>query len=102
MQSHRKGTSFLLCNYRCMTALCFRRNIFDGEADSSHLILAKAYHLHLIAKGQYILHMVDALLCDLGDVNHAFFTRSKLQECAELLDADYRSGEDLSLPRNRS
>ena len=78
MQSHRKGTSFLLCNYRCMTALCFRRNIFDGEADSSHLILAKAYHLHLIAKGQYILHMVDALLCDLADVNHAFFARCKL------------------------
>ena len=78
MQSHRKGTSFLLCNYRCMTALCFRRNIFDGEADSSHLILAKAYHLHLIAKGQYILHMVDALFCDLADVNHAFFARCKL------------------------
>ena len=31
-----------------------------------------------IAKGQYILYMVDALLCDLGDVNHAFFARCKL------------------------
>ena len=89
MQSHRKGTSFLLCNYRCMTALCFRRNIFDGEADSSHLILAQAYYSYYIAQCQDIFYTVDSLLSDLGDVYHAFLTGCEFDECTELLDAYY-------------
>ncbi len=34
--------------------------------------------------------------CDLGDVNHAFLTGCELNECAELLDADNLTLEDLT------
>ena len=35
--------------------------IFDAERKSSHLIFAKAYDLHLVAKSKDILHMVYSL-----------------------------------------
>ena len=71
--------------------------ILDAEAHSAHLILAKAYNLHVIAECQNILNAINALLCDLGNVNHSFFARGKLDECAELLDTYNRSLKDLSL-----
>ena len=78
-------------------SVLFFLTVLDGEADSSHLVLSKADNLHHISQGQNILHPVDPLFCDLGDVNHAFLPWSKLQECAEFLDADHFSNEDLTL-----
>ena len=74
--------------------LCY---ILHGEADSAHLILTQAYYSHYIAQSQNIFYTVDSLLGDLGDVYHAFLARCELDECTELLDADYLTLEDLAL-----
>ena len=58
--------------------------VLDREADSSHLVLAKADNFDYIAQSQNILYAVDTLFCDLGNVNHSLFARCKLKECAEL------------------
>ena len=63
-------------------------HIFDREADSSHLVFAKANNLHNITESQNIFYMIDPLFCDLGDMNHTLFARSKLKECTKLFDAD--------------
>ena len=63
-------------------------NVLHGEAHSAHLVLAEADNGNLVAQSQDIFHAVDALFCDLGDVNHAFLAGCELNECAELLDAD--------------
>ena len=60
------------------------------------LSLPRQTTVTLVAQGQNIFHAVDALFGDLGDVNHALFARSELDECAELLDADNLAREDLS------
>ena len=41
--------------------------------------------------------MIDSLLCNLRDMNHALLARCELQECAELLNADYLAGEHHAL-----
>ena len=61
-------------------------NVLHGEAHSAHLVLAEADNGNLVAQSQDIFHAVDALFCDLGDVNHAFLAGCELNECAELLD----------------
>ena len=71
-------------------------NVLHGEAHSAHLVLAEADNGNLVAQSQDIFHAVDALFCDLGDVNHAFLAGCELNECAELLDADNLALEDLS------
>ena len=35
-----------------------------------------------IADGEYILDLLDAMICHLGDVDHAVLTGSELDECA--------------------
>ncbi len=74
----------------------FLSHILHGEADPAHLVLAKADNRHHISERQHILHMVDPLLRDLGNVNHAFLARRKLDERAEFLDAHYLALEHLS------
>ena len=76
--------------------------ILDAEAHSAHLILAKAYNLHVIAECQNILNAINALLCDFGNVNHSFFARGKLDECSKLLDADYISLQEPGPPQSQS
>ena len=56
----------------------------------------------LIAECQNILHTIDALLCDLGNVNHSFFARGKLDECSELLDAYNLAREESGPPQSQS
>ena len=41
--------------------------------------------------------MIDSLLCNLGDMNHALLAGSKLDKRTELFDADNLSGKDLTL-----
>ena len=79
-----------------LTAYCCATSL-HGEADSAHLILTQAYYSHYIAQSQNIFYMVDSLLGDLGDVYHAFLAGCELDECTELLDADYLTLEDLAL-----
>ena len=71
--------------------------VLDREADSSHLVLAKADNFDYIAQSQNILYAVDTLFCNLGNVNHSLFARCKLKECAELFDADNFTGKYLPL-----
>ena len=67
--------------------------VFDREADSSHLVLTKADNFYYIAQCQNILYTVDTLFCNLGNVNHSLFARSKLNECTKLFDADNFTGK---------
>ena len=71
--------------------------VLDREADSSHLVLAKADNFDYIAQSQNVLYAVDTLFCDLGNVNHSLFARCKLKECAELFDADNFTGKVVSI-----
>ena len=71
-------------------------HILNGEADSTHLILAQAYYCYYVSQGQDIFYTVDSLLSDLGDVYHAFLTGCEFDECTELLDAYYLALEDLT------
>ena len=71
-------------------------NILDGEADSSHLILAKTYHGHLVPQCQHILNAVDSLLRNLGNVNHSLLARCELNKRAKFLDTYNGSGKDLA------
>ena len=65
--------------------------VFDAEAHSAHLVFSKAYNLHFISQGQNILYPVDALFGDLGDVYHAFFSRSEFHKGTKFFDAYYGS-----------
>ena len=76
--------------------LCFFRYILHAEADSSHLVLAKADNLNFVAKCKNILNTVDPLFGDLGNVYHSLLAGSELDESAEFLDADNSTCEDLS------
>ena len=40
----------------------------------------------MVTESQDIFHMIDPVISDLGDVDHAFLTRSELYESAEFLD----------------
>ena len=62
-----------------MTLSVFRRNVFDTEADSSHLIFSKTDCLDLVTKCKHVFYMVDALFADLGNMNHSLFARSELE-----------------------
>ena len=71
-------------------------HIFDREADSSHLVFAKADNLNFITKCENILNTIDSFFTDLGNVYHSLFTRCKLNECSEFFDADNLSFKKLS------
>src|SRR5699024_1011774 len=49
----------------------FRSDVFDAEADSSHLVFSKADCLDFVSQCQNIFYVVDALFADLGNVNHS-------------------------------
>ncbi len=60
---------------------------------------------HLIAFAQFVLHFLDAMLSDLGDVQQPVGAGEKLDECAELGEtndfaeidlADFRNGSDVA------
>ena len=72
------------------------RYVFDAEAHSSHLILTHTDHFDFITQRQNILYPVDTLFCDLGDMNHTLFSRSKFDKCTEFFDAYYFTGENLA------
>ena len=89
-----------LLGYYCYTLTYISLILFyilHREADSSHLVLAKANNLYLVSKCEYILYSVDSLFCNLRNVNHSLFARSKFDESTELLDAYNCSLKDLSL-----
>src|SRR5699024_12731761 len=61
-------------------------HISHAEAESSHLVLAKAYDLDHVADRKDILNLVHSLLGDLGYMDQAFLARCELEKCAEVLD----------------
>src|SRR5699024_11435056 len=61
-------------------------HISHAEAESSHLVLAKAYDLDHVADRKDILNLVHSLLGDLGDMDQAFLARCELEKCAEVFD----------------
>ena len=71
-------------------------NILHGEADSAHFVLTKAYNGNLFSKSKNILYTVDSFLCDLGNMNHSFFSGSEFDECAEFLNTYNGSLENLA------
>ena len=72
------------------------RNVLHREADTSHLVLAKADNGNLVSKSKNILNTVDTLFCDLGNMNHSLFARCELDECTKFLDANNSSCKDLT------
>ena len=70
--------------------------ISDAEAEPTHLVFPEAYRLDNITESQNVLYLVHSLLRDLGDVYQSFFARRKLEERAEIFDADDLSFKYLS------
>ena len=72
-------------------------DILHGEGKSAHLVFSEADNCDLVTERQHILNMVDPVLCNLGDVDHAFLAGSELDECTEVLDGHNSPLKDLTL-----